>query len=295
MNITARQTTLIQFPKPADRVPPSDKNQQFTPGYIADFARSVFGRGIELDPTSSVIANEVIKADRIYTEADDALTQDWQTSTLFFNPPYGAGLIGPMIDKFLDELDKIDQAIVLVNSSTNVGWYQALVAQCDRLLLPDHRIQFWTAEGRPEDESQRAIYQQNPPGNNRYAQTIFYFGHNADLFDAECGPIGKSLSAPKPITEVDSIETHIKKAKNMCVLKIEDLVSQGAAFGCMVSSDRSSGKSRQHYFCAAGSNKLKYVPVKAVQAMQADVDRGKQMEKMQRAIDLIEQIETLIN
>lgn len=164
------------------RVAPNDKNQQFTPTPIVDFARDVFGQPIELDPTSSEIANEVVKAERFFTIEDDALAQDWTASTLWFNPPYGRGLIKPMIEKFIAELPNIEQAMVLVNSSTCSTWYQSLARNASAILHPDRRIQFWSAEGLPEDEVDRAEYQASPKGSNEYDQTLFYFGRRSDLF-----------------------------------------------------------------------------------------------------------------
>jgi hypothetical protein len=191
MNTAASQGQLFALGSSRKyRTAPNDKNQQFSPRWIADFARTVFGGSIALDPASSPIANEAIAAAKIYTIADDALSQSWEVGTLFFNPPYGAGLIGPMIAKFLEELPGIDQAIVLVNSSTCAGWYQSLLQQCDRFLLPKRRISFWTAEGCPAGEDDRAEYQTNPPGGNRFDQTLFYFGPNVRAFEEYGGPIG---------------------------------------------------------------------------------------------------------
>lgn len=181
--MAAQQATL--FPAGnyiSRRVAPADKNQQFTPSWIADFARGVFDGGIELDPTSSAIANESIGAARFYTADDDALTRSWAAKTVFFNPPYGRRLIGPMIAKFIQELPDIDQAIVLVNSGTTTAWYGALLKHCDAFLLPRRRISFWTAEGCTSDPSQRLEFQRDPPGGNRYDQTLFYFGSNHGRF-----------------------------------------------------------------------------------------------------------------
>ena len=177
------------------RVAPNDKNQQFTPTPIVNFARDVFGQPIELDPTSSAIANEVVKAKRYFTIEDDALTQDWTASTLWFNPPYGRGLIKPMIEKFIAELPKIKQAMVLVNSSTCSTWYQSLARNASAILHTDRRIQFWSAEGLPEDEDDRAEYQANPKGSNEYDQTLFYFGFRSDLF-ARLGSEFGAVSIP---------------------------------------------------------------------------------------------------
>lgn len=175
-----------------ERVAPADKNAQFTPSPWLDFAREVFGAAIELDPASCEIANEVVKAKRFYRASDNAFLHDWRAETVWFNPPYSNGLIEPMIDKFINSLSRIEQAIVLVNSSTSAAWYQALCGHCAAMLIPNRRINFWTAEGCPSDLAARARYQASPPGSNRYDQSLFYFGENHGRFarlSAELGTV----------------------------------------------------------------------------------------------------------
>ena len=179
-----------------DRVAPSNKNEQFTPTWIAHFARAVFGESIELDPTSSTIANEAIQAERIYTAEDNALIRSWEAKTLFFNPPYGRGLIKPMIDKFIEELPNIDQAIVLVNSTTTTKAYQSLLGSCDRFLLPSARINFWNTETAPIEGAARRRYQNKPAGGNQYDSTLFYFGDRVEAFEREgllFGTVARSI------------------------------------------------------------------------------------------------------
>lgn len=178
----------------AARVSPADKNQQFTPAPIVRFAREVMG-SIELDPASSRIANQVVKADRYFTAETDCLTQSLYCNTMFFNPPYGAGLIAPMIEHFVEQWDceQIGQAIVLVNSSTSAVWYQSLLQRCNRLLLPRKRLQFWNAESMPKDLEQRYQYFERPKGKNRYDSTIFYFGPNTEKFEFSGRSIGVTL------------------------------------------------------------------------------------------------------
>lgn len=177
------------------RIAPSNKNEQFTPIWVADFVRDVFGGSIDLDPASCLLANEVVQARRIYTIDDDALTQSWAAKSVFFNPPYGSGLIAPMVGKLIQELPQIDQAIVLVNSSTSTRWYQALLQRCNAFLMPNTRINFWTAEGCPESLVELRSYRSNPPGGNRYDQTIFYFGDNVHRFVDGGKSIG-SIASP---------------------------------------------------------------------------------------------------
>lgn len=63
----------------------SSSGERFTPPYIVEAARKVLCQ-IDLDPASCKKANEVVKADRIYTREDDALDLPWD-GTIFLNPP----------------------------------------------------------------------------------------------------------------------------------------------------------------------------------------------------------------
>ena len=48
----------------------------YTPAYIIEAARKTMGT-IDLDPASSVIANETVKATTFYTIDDDGLIKEW--------------------------------------------------------------------------------------------------------------------------------------------------------------------------------------------------------------------------
>jgi ParB family chromosome partitioning protein len=65
----------------------SETFEWYTPEYIVEMARAVLG-SIDFDPATSVEANEVIKAGKILTEGDDALSCEWpQQQSIFMNPP----------------------------------------------------------------------------------------------------------------------------------------------------------------------------------------------------------------
>jgi len=52
-------------------------NERYTPADIIEDARKVLGT-IDLDPASSELANETVKASKIYTAEDDGLAHDWE-------------------------------------------------------------------------------------------------------------------------------------------------------------------------------------------------------------------------
>lgn len=62
----------------------------YTPREIIEAARAAMG-GIDLDPASSAIANQVVQAARIYTKADNALRYDWRARSVWMNHPFSRG------------------------------------------------------------------------------------------------------------------------------------------------------------------------------------------------------------
>lgn len=162
-----------------------DRNEWCTPSPYIEAVRAVFGGYIDLDPASTSRANHHINARRYFTKENSALDKDWgplgrvtATSlnaeqvglqppvTIFLNPPYGRGLIDAFVDKFIREWyeDKIEQAIILTNNSTETKWAQNLLRSAKAICMPDHRIQF-----KHPDPSLKG------KASNRQAQLFFYF------------------------------------------------------------------------------------------------------------------------
>lgn len=61
--------------------------EYYTPGFVTDAARYVMG-AIDLDPASSVKANETVKAKRFFTKDIDGLSRRWE-GKVFMNHPFG--------------------------------------------------------------------------------------------------------------------------------------------------------------------------------------------------------------
>lgn len=141
----------------------------YTPAPIIEAARAVMG-GIDLDPSSCAIANEVVKAERYFTEEENGLEQHWEGS-VFINPPFAHPTVKYFAEKLLDSFGDggVEQAVWLSNACVDVGWWQRL-AQLGTVCFHAGRIRFYGAEGKLQ-----------PP---TLGQSIIYLGDNHDAFRA---------------------------------------------------------------------------------------------------------------
>lgn len=80
-----------------------------TPQDYIEAARLTMGE-IDLDPASSALANEAVRAKAWYDEEDDGLVQEW-TGRVFLNPP--GGLVKQFWNKLVAEWQsgRVEQAI----------------------------------------------------------------------------------------------------------------------------------------------------------------------------------------
>lgn len=137
----------------------------YTPQEYIKAAKEVMG-GIDLDPASCAVANEVVRAERFYTAEDDGLSFPWE-GRVWLNPPYGATLITKFVEKLLNS-PRVEQAIVLVNNASETKWSQQLALGAQASCNVKGRIKFW----HPEKDSTSPMQ----------GQTFFYFGENVELF-----------------------------------------------------------------------------------------------------------------
>lgn len=140
----------------------------YTPKKFIESVTDVLG-DIDLDPASCQMANEIVQAFKFYSKEDDGLKPTWR-GKVYLNPPYGRAA-QPFIFKLVDEFlsGHITEAILLINSSTETGYWQYAFSAANAICFPDRRIQFVDEEGNVQDRPKQG-------------STFFYFGDRGDDF-----------------------------------------------------------------------------------------------------------------
>ena len=137
-----------------------------TPEQYIEAARKVMGV-IDLDPASSAIAQQTVKAKKYFTRADDGLQYEW-AGRIWLNPPYSRGLLDKFVDKLL--ASTFEAAIVLTDSSTETGWFSRLATRAQMICFSTKRIKFLRPDGTEGN------------GSPTRGSAFFYFGNHSEKF-----------------------------------------------------------------------------------------------------------------
>lgn len=159
----------------------SGNNEWYTPTPFIDAARAVMG-DIDLDPASSHLANETVKAKDYFTKDDNGLSLPWY-GRVWMNPPYAAELIAKFTEKLAGHVaaGDVQEAIVLVNNATETGWFQDLIGVASAVAFPQSRVKFYQPDGKHGAplQGQAIIYMGNQP--DLFRETFSTFGWSAKL------------------------------------------------------------------------------------------------------------------
>lgn len=105
----------------------SGKVEYYTPQFIIEAARATMG-GIDLDPASSIAANQNVMADKIFTINDNGLAQSW-FGRVWMNHPFNKKTNRAWIDKLETEYEsgRVTEAVCITFASTSEKWFQPLL------------------------------------------------------------------------------------------------------------------------------------------------------------------------
>jgi ParB family chromosome partitioning protein len=151
------------------------ESEWYTPPEYIAAALAVMG-GIDLDPASTAIANDIVGAALYYTEDDDGLTRPWE-GRLWLNPPYAQ----PACDRFVARLARewdggtIKAACALVNNATETGWFQQAAGRASAVCFPRGRVKFWHPDREATPlQGQAVLYLGPDPA--RFRENFLRFG-----------------------------------------------------------------------------------------------------------------------
>src|SRR5690606_5274176 len=113
----------------------SQKQDWTTPQAFFDYWNRIYR--FTLDAAAS---HDNAKCDRYFTEADDALTKDWD-GVVWLNPPYGPG-IGKWVRKAYQESQKVATVVMLIPARTETRWWHDYVMKADHIALVRRRMRF---------------------------------------------------------------------------------------------------------------------------------------------------------
>lgn len=126
-------------------------DEWYTPAKYIMAAREVMG-SIDLDPASSSMANETVKASLYYSKEDNGLAKPW-FGRVWLNPPFGRIQTpghkmnqGLWIRKLLQEWKRghVTQAILLTTCRPDTSWFADLWQF--PICFADHKVGFYLPE-----------------------------------------------------------------------------------------------------------------------------------------------------
>ena len=150
-------------------------HEWYTPPEILESARKVLGV-IDLDPASSELANEFVRAKKYYSVKENGLKQDW-FGRVWLNPPFNAGLIDAFADKLLRSV-KVESAIMLTDNATDAKWFRRMVEGCAGLIFTTSRLNFINSAKLVRGEK-------TARGRHLRGSAFFYIGTEVENFHAE--------------------------------------------------------------------------------------------------------------
>jgi hypothetical protein len=126
-------------------------DEWYTPSRYVEAAREVMN-GIDVDPASCEMANQIIKATKYYTREENGLEHPWH-GRIWLNPPFGRRQTpgaktnqGYWILKLIEEYQagRVTEAILLTTCRPDTSWFASLWQFS--ICFTDHKVGFYTPE-----------------------------------------------------------------------------------------------------------------------------------------------------
>lgn len=123
----------------------SGDTEWYTPPEIIAAATAVLG-AIDLDPASSPLANQRVKAARIFTERDNGLVQEWR-GRVWMNHPFSREGNPLWVRKIVAEFEagRVTEACCICFAATSEEWFQPLAVRPQCYLSP--RTNYYMPDG----------------------------------------------------------------------------------------------------------------------------------------------------
>ena len=127
----------------ANNIYKSQTDEHYTPEDILAVARDVLKVDqFDLDAASHI--GNPTRANRIYTLEDDALVQDWTSTSLWCNPPFSKNL--KFAQKLIEELPNIKKACWLSKTDSRPKWARLLIDNTVGVIVKKGYVTYGNAE-----------------------------------------------------------------------------------------------------------------------------------------------------
>jgi len=156
----------------------------FTPPDIIEKARRVL-TAIDLDPASSAVPQQWIRAQEYYKPGDGSLERNWY-GRVWLNPPFAN--TQPFVDHLIEQFaaENVTEALLLVNSNLGYKWFEELWVAYPVCCIRE-RMKFIPEHGSKNGQAKRA-------------QCVVLFHRSnvtLDRFCFEFNPLGRILLPEK--------------------------------------------------------------------------------------------------
>jgi hypothetical protein len=120
-------------------------DENYTPESFINFALDALGiKAFDLDPCSSLEANQIVRANAFYTINHDGLERLWMARSIWMNPPFSNP--APWVNRLARVRGA--QWACLTSNDTSVPWARVLFQHATDAIFLAGRHQFWGPEQR---------------------------------------------------------------------------------------------------------------------------------------------------